>query len=43
MPGSAWGATRSIELYRYKSRQGIPTWEQAIETLLDSRLEKVES
>ena len=45
-PNSAWlclGRDAFDRLYRYKSSQGIPTWEQAIETLLDSSLEKVES
>jgi hypothetical protein len=45
-PNSAWlclGRDAFEKLYRFKSREGIPTWEQAIETLLDSRLEKVES
>ena len=30
-------------LYRYKSSRGLPTWEQAIDTLIDSALEEVES
>ena len=45
-PNSAWlclGRDAFDKLYRFKSSEGIPTWEQAIETLLDSRLEKVES
>jgi Family of unknown function (DUF6084) len=45
-PNSAWlclGRDAFDRLYRFKSTQGIPTWEQAIERLLDSNLEKVES
>jgi hypothetical protein len=45
-PNSAWlclDRDAFDRLYRYKSSQGIPTWEQAIETLLDSKLEEVES
>jgi Family of unknown function (DUF6084) len=45
-PNSAWlclGRDAFDKLYHFKSSQGIPTWEQAIERLLDSRLEKVES
>jgi hypothetical protein len=45
-PGSAWLCLERAtfeKLYRYKSSQGIPTWERAIEALLDSQLEKVES
>ncbi len=45
-PNSAWlclGRDAFDRLYRFKSSQGIPTWEQAIERLLDSQLEKVES
>jgi hypothetical protein len=45
-PNSAWlclGRDAFDRLYRFKRSQGIPTWEQAIETLLDSQLEKVES
>jgi hypothetical protein len=30
-------------LYRYKTGRGLPTWEQAIDTLMDSALEEVES
>jgi hypothetical protein len=45
-PNSAWlclGRNAFDRLYRWKCSQGIPTWEQAIETLLESKLEKVES
>ena len=45
-PNSAWlclGRNAFERLYRWKCSQGIPTWEQAIETLLESKLEKVES
>jgi Family of unknown function (DUF6084) len=45
-PNSAWlclGRDAFDRLYRFKSNQGIPTWEQAIERLVDSQLEKVES
>jgi hypothetical protein len=45
-PNSAWlclGRDAFDQLYRWKCSQGIPTWEQAIERLLDSKLEKVES
>jgi hypothetical protein len=45
-PNSAWlclGRDAFDRLYRFKSAQSIPTWEQAIETLLDSQFEKVES
>jgi hypothetical protein len=45
-PNSAWlclGRVAFDRLYRFKSREGIPTWEQAIERLLDSNREKVES
>jgi hypothetical protein len=44
-PNSAWlclGRDAFDRLYRFKSNQGIPTWEQAIERLVDSQLEKVE-
>ena len=39
-PNCAWlclGRDAFDRLYRFKTSQGIPTWEQAIETLLDSR------
>jgi Family of unknown function (DUF6084) len=45
-PNSAWlclGRDAFDRLFHFKSIHGIPTWEQAIETLLDSKLEKVES
>jgi hypothetical protein len=45
-PNSAWlclGRNAFDRLFRWKCSQGIPTWEQAIETLLESKLEKVES
>jgi Family of unknown function (DUF6084) len=45
-PNSAWlclGRDAFDRLYQYKTSQGIPTWEQAIEALLDSTCEKVES
>ena len=45
-PNSAWlclGRDAFDRLYRWKCSRGIPTWEQAIETLLESKLEKVES
>ena len=45
-PNSAWlciGRDAFEKLYRWKCSKGIPTWEQAIETLLDSELEKVET
>jgi hypothetical protein len=38
-PNSAWlNLRRDVfdRLYRYKSRQGLPTWEQALERLLDA-------
>jgi hypothetical protein len=38
-PNSAWlNLRRDVfdRLYRYRSRHGLPTWEQAIERLLDS-------
>jgi Family of unknown function (DUF6084) len=43
-PGCAWlclGRDAFDRLYHFKTRQGIPTWEQAIEMLLDSKREKV--
>jgi hypothetical protein len=45
-PNSAWLCLRRDafdRLYRYKSSQGIPTWEQALEVLLDTAHEEVES
>jgi Family of unknown function (DUF6084) len=45
-PRCAWlclGRDVFDRLYRFKSTRGIPTWEQAIEALLDSSLEEVES
>ena len=45
-PNSAWlclGRDAFDRLYRFKSSQGMPTWEQAIETLSIPALEKVES
>ena len=45
-PNSTWlclGRAAFEKLYRFKRCQGIPTWEQAIETLVDLKLEKVES
>jgi hypothetical protein len=45
-PHCAWlcvGRDAFDRLYRFKSTEGIPTWEQAIERLLDFKLEKVES
>ena len=36
-PNSAWLCLRKDvfdRLYRYKSRRGLPTWEQALECLL---------
>ncbi len=44
-PNSTWlrlGRDAFDRLYHYKSEHGIPTWEQAVERLLDSNLEKVE-
>jgi hypothetical protein len=45
-PNSAWLCLRRDvfdRLYHYKSSQGIPTWEQALETLIESAAMKVES
>jgi hypothetical protein len=45
-PNSAWLALRKDafeKLYQYKVRQGIPTWEQAIERALDSVADAVRS
>ena len=45
-PNSAWLALRKDafeKLYQYKVRQGIPTWEQAIERALDSVPDAVRS
>jgi hypothetical protein len=44
-PNSAWLCLRRDvfdELYQYKSRHGLPTWEQALERLLDAHSERVE-
>ena len=44
-PNSAWLCLRQDvfdRLYLYKSRQGLPTWEQALERLLDASGERVE-
>jgi hypothetical protein len=44
-PNSAWLCLRQDvfdQLYLYKSRQGLPTWEQALERLLESSRERVE-
>jgi hypothetical protein len=44
-PNSAWLCLdRDVfaELYRYKSRLGLPTWEQAMERLLDASGERAE-
>jgi Family of unknown function (DUF6084) len=45
-PKSAWLCLERDtfdRLYRYKSSRGLPTWEQAIDSLIDSALEEVES
>ena len=45
-PKSAWLCLERDtfdRLYRYKSSRGLPTWEQAIDMLIDSALEEVES
>jgi hypothetical protein len=45
-PKSAWLCLERDtfdRLYRYKSSRGLPTWEQAIDMLIDSVLEEVES
>ena len=44
-PNSAWLCLRQDvfdQLYLYKSRLGLPTWEQAMERLLDASGERVE-
>lgn len=44
-PNSAWLCLRQDvfdQLYLYKSRLGLPTWEQAMERLLDASRERVE-
>jgi hypothetical protein len=44
-PNTAWLCLRRDafdQLYLYKSRQGLPTWEQALERLLESSHERVE-
>jgi len=44
-PNSAWLCLRQDvfdQLYLYKSRLGLPTWEQAMERLLDACRERVE-
>lgn len=44
-PNSAWLCLRRDvfdQLYLYKSRLGLPTWEQALERLLDASGERVE-
>jgi hypothetical protein len=43
-PNSAWLCLQQDvfdRLYRYKSRQGLPTWEKALETLLETSEEEV--
>jgi hypothetical protein len=45
-PKSAWLCLERDtfdRLYRYKCSRGMPTWEQAIDSLIDSSLEEVES
>jgi hypothetical protein len=45
-PKSAWLCLERDtfdRLYRYKSSRGLPTWEQAIDMLIDSALAEVES
>jgi hypothetical protein len=45
-PNSTWLCLRRDvfdHLYRYKSRLGLPTWEQALERLLNTSGERVES
>jgi hypothetical protein len=45
-PNSTWLCLRRDvfdRLYRYKRRLGLPTWEQALERLLDTSGERVES
>jgi Family of unknown function (DUF6084) len=45
-PKSAWLCLERDtfdRLYRYKSSRSLPTWEQAIDTLIDSALEEVKS
>lgn len=45
-PNSAWLALQKEtfeKLYRYKVRQGIPTWEEAVERALDALSEAVPS
>jgi hypothetical protein len=44
-PNSAWLCLRQDvfdQLYLYKSRQGLPTWDQALQRLLDVSSERVE-
>ncbi len=44
-PNSAWLCLRQDvfdQLYLYKSRQGLPTWDQALQRLLDTSRERVE-
>ncbi len=44
-PNAAWLCLRQDvfdQLYLYKSRHGLPTWEQALERLLDATSERVE-
>jgi hypothetical protein len=44
-PNSAWLCLRQDvfdQLYLYKSRQGLPTWDQALQRLLDASSERVE-
>jgi hypothetical protein len=44
-PNSAWLCLRQDvfdQLYLYKSRLGLPTWEQALERLLEAARERVE-
>jgi len=43
-PNSAWlrvGRDAFDRLYQYKIRRGIPTWEEALESLLDAEEERV--
>jgi predicted alpha-1,6-mannanase (GH76 family) len=45
-PNSVWLALQKEtfdKLYRYKVRQGIPTWEEAVERALDALPETVPS
>ena len=45
-PNSAWLCLRKDvfdRLYRYKMRRGLPTWEQALESLLPAAEEQVKS